>query len=203
MTPFMQLFWGFLIVLVDFRINGFDLLIDLVGYIFIVIGLGVLAKRSGQFERARPFAIGLLVLSVLSEISSIDVTTSRHRFLDVVTVTPTGAEGRNIVTFWSAGLVVLLGLAALIANLLLVFYICEGIKEMAGRSGELAEKAKQRWLSFLWAQLAGFAVLAIVFASESVAVGLLILVVLANIIAAILIADLLLRANKAFYPSGT
>lgn len=188
MTPFGKLFWGLLLVLLDFTINGFDILVDLVGYILVVVGLGELASRNRNFQRARPFGIVLLALSVL----------------DLFTQRPSGREADvDVGLFGSAALAVIFSVGLLIVNLLLVYYICSGIADMARGIGdaELAHTAMRRWQVYLWAQVAAVLLLVFVFANPS-AVGLIILVIAANLIAAVLVAALLRRSDKAFYPAG-
>lgn len=177
MPPFLKLFWGFLIVLIDIRINGFDLLIDLVGYLLVVIGLGELARRNPMFGRARPFAFVLMMLSVFEffTVQRIDETTP------------------DVGLFGSTALAVVFSIALLVINLLLVFYICRGIAEMAGAGSDLAERAKMRWQFFLWAQVGAEALIAIAFVSTEALIGLALVAIVANLIAAILICGLLLR----------
>lgn len=57
MTGYSKLFWGFLILLLDFRINGFDIIPDLIGYLFISNGLGMLNTWNPHFEQAKKFAL--------------------------------------------------------------------------------------------------------------------------------------------------
>lgn len=64
---FKNLFWGFLLVFLDFRINTFDILLDPIGYILIFSGLQTLVhhfelKSSGKF--ASILAGILIVLSI-------------------------------------------------------------------------------------------------------------------------------------------
>lgn len=52
MTPVARIAWGFLIVLVDLRIQGLDVVPDIVGWILAVSGTGRLFERSGWFRLA-------------------------------------------------------------------------------------------------------------------------------------------------------
>jgi len=61
-TQFSQLFWGLLIVIFDFSINGFDLLIDGVGYLIVAAGCFGLSSLSSQFVTARILCFVLVVL---------------------------------------------------------------------------------------------------------------------------------------------
>jgi hypothetical protein len=37
-TSFGYIFWGLILVILDFKINGFDLLPDVIGYVLVGIG---------------------------------------------------------------------------------------------------------------------------------------------------------------------
>ena len=60
------IFIGFILILLDFRINTFDLLPDFIGYIFVINGLNGLSVKGSAFEKAKPLAILLLFLSLPS-----------------------------------------------------------------------------------------------------------------------------------------
>ena len=61
---FSQLFWGLLLVILDFSINGFDLLADGVGYLIVAAGCRGLSQLSTKFATARTlcFVLGVLWL---------------------------------------------------------------------------------------------------------------------------------------------
>jgi hypothetical protein len=52
-TYFSQLFWGLLLVILDFSINGFDLLADGLGYLIVASGCRGLSTMSSRFSSAR------------------------------------------------------------------------------------------------------------------------------------------------------
>ncbi|HCS53130.1 MAG TPA: hypothetical protein DIW81_16305, partial [Planctomycetaceae bacterium] len=62
---FSQLFWGLLLVILDFSINGIDLLADGVGYLIVAAGCRGLSQLSKKFETARMFCFALGVLWLL------------------------------------------------------------------------------------------------------------------------------------------
>jgi hypothetical protein len=51
-TRFGQIFWGLLLVILDFRINRIDILPDLIGYILVAVGCAGLAGVSRHFSTA-------------------------------------------------------------------------------------------------------------------------------------------------------
>jgi len=129
-----KLAWGFALIMVDIVINGFDLLPDIIGYILFVLALGELERRSECFDKARPLSIVLAVLSAF-EI---------HRGL-LVLIGP---------------IKYLIALATICLNLLVVYYIFMGMKEMCVMSGQraLAGESDQLWKYYMGLALAGLAV---------------------------------------------
>jgi hypothetical protein len=65
-TNFAQIFWGLLLVILDFSINGFDLLIDGVGYLVVAAGCGGLSVLSPRFTSAQILCWILAVLWLIS-----------------------------------------------------------------------------------------------------------------------------------------
>ena len=59
---FSQLFWGLLLVILDFSINGFDLLPDGIGYLIVAAGCGGLSTLSQRFSTARTLCFVLAIL---------------------------------------------------------------------------------------------------------------------------------------------
>jgi len=63
------IFWGYILVFFNFKINGFDLLSNFLGYIFIFIGL---AKLEGiHFKKAKAFAVFMAINSLLFTIGGL------------------------------------------------------------------------------------------------------------------------------------
>ena len=65
-SHFAKLFWGLLLVILDFKINGFDLLPDGLGYLIVAAGCGGLGRLSSRFPSAR-FLCFLLAIFWLGE----------------------------------------------------------------------------------------------------------------------------------------
>jgi hypothetical protein len=59
---FSQIFWGLLLVILNLSINGFDLLVDGVGYLLAAAGCGGLATLSPRFATARALCFVLAAL---------------------------------------------------------------------------------------------------------------------------------------------
>jgi len=64
-SGFRRVLWGVLVVVVDVNLNGFDVFVDLVGWLMVVSGLGILRVLHPAFAKARAWAIVLALLSVL------------------------------------------------------------------------------------------------------------------------------------------
>ncbi len=135
---FNKLYWGFLFIMVDVRINGFDLLPDIIGYAFFAAGFGLLAAESVFFAKARSYNIPMILLSLFS-----------------IYETPAQGEGVQVGPLGWFG--VLLGIVAIIVGLLVVYNLFMGIKDMAERQGQadIHEEAGRRWNQYLLLQLAG------------------------------------------------
>ena len=59
---FSQLFWGLLLVILDFSINGIDLFADGIGYLIVAAGCRDLVSLSPQFSTARALCFVLALL---------------------------------------------------------------------------------------------------------------------------------------------
>jgi hypothetical protein len=70
-TYFGSIFWGLLLVFLDFSINGFDLLPDVLGYGLVAGGAGGLAKHYDSFRTATSLswllAVGSVVVFFISD----------------------------------------------------------------------------------------------------------------------------------------
>lgn len=126
---FINLFWGF-IFLFDFRLGGFDILPDLIGYIFIYSGLSKLTHINERFKTAKSISFSLIFLSIP----------------DIYQVATTHLLG-NLTGI----LLMSIALIAALLQILIVYNICYGIIEMANERGnfQLSSKATNRWILYL------------------------------------------------------
>lgn len=177
MTGFAKLFWGLLLVFLDFRVNGFDVLPDIIGFILVYSGLSMLAEEHARFLQAKKITVPLLVLSILDLIPGqlqISVT-----------------EPASLLGF-------LLAAVATVLNLLLLYYICQGIGELARaeEQHELVNKAGVRWQYFLWVSIAGLALLPIAMGAAGVAALFAIPIAILGLISYILLLALIREADQ-------
>ncbi|RQD75089.1 MAG: hypothetical protein D5R97_06710 [Candidatus Syntrophonatronum acetioxidans] len=63
-TFYNTLFWGFILVIIDIRIGGFSILPDFIGFILIYNALVTLARQHEAYDKAKPFALFLIFLSL-------------------------------------------------------------------------------------------------------------------------------------------
>lgn len=132
-----KLFWGFFFIMLNFRIMGFDILPDIVGYIFLASGISDLISNNDFFNKAAKYNVPMLILSILS-------------------IYQAPAQGGGI----SLGLLgifsIPIAIASFILNLLLVYNIFMGIKDMAEKLGQydLMEESGKRWNQYKMLQIA-------------------------------------------------
>jgi hypothetical protein len=128
---FNYLFWGILFSFFDFRIQGIDILPDIIGFILIFNGANKLVHISERFSVASKFAIPLMVLSIF------DIYQRPH---------PGGG-----MEFQQSMIGMLVGLAIGVLIIILFYHICKGIEEKALELGlhELAQQAMNRWTFLL------------------------------------------------------
>ena len=64
-THFIQIFWGLLLVVLDFSINQIDILPDFLGYVLVALGCRGLCDASPRFSTAANLAWVMVVLAVV------------------------------------------------------------------------------------------------------------------------------------------
>ena len=62
---FNKISWGFLFIFFDFRIQGFDIIPDIIGYWLIYLGLKEIVSMSSHFIEAKKYSVILGILSIL------------------------------------------------------------------------------------------------------------------------------------------
>ena len=109
-----KFYWGFLFIMVDFRLNGIDLLPDIVGFILFAVGFGLLAAESDYFNQARKLNMVMIILSIFS-----------------IYEAPAQDGGIHIAPDWPLGLIS--GICSLVFTLLVVQPVY-GVRELAERA---------------------------------------------------------------------
>lgn len=150
---FNYIFWGLLCFLISFRVQGFDILPDFIGYILFIIGFTNLKDDNHRFPTARILSIILLILSLFDVYVSPGATTDTFSFLSFV------------------------NLIYMILNLVLIYHLCKGISEVALAHNEhqLVETAMLRWKLYFSGIIATSILFFLVFISPII-IGVLLLI---------------------------
>lgn len=145
-------FWGLMFTVINFRIQGFDIVPDIVGYIMVIIGLGRIEKYSGSFSSAKIAAYLLTVLSLFNIYQAPVQNTAAAPGM----FTTTSSVNFNAGIFgpipWLA---VLFLIAGTVANLYFACFMCRGMKNLLLSAGDnaLAGVCDDRWKLILTAQI--------------------------------------------------
>ncbi len=123
-----KILWGF-VLMFDFRLGGFDILPDILGYYFMYQGLKTIKDKNEYNSKALNYVIPMMFLSLFSLYQS-----------------PTNEFIRS-----SSPIGLLLGGIVMVINLILVYNICYGIREEAVKLDlvGLSKAAESRWMLYL------------------------------------------------------
>lgn len=166
---FRKLYWGFLFVMIDFRIMGFDILPDTIGYILFALGFSILASNSIHFIKARNFNVVMIVLSLFS-----------------IYEKPIQA-GESWIHFGSLGFIgVFIGLIAIILELMVIYNLFMGIKDMCEEGGEigLCTEANNRWNQYLQLQIAAIFAFVLIFMPPLAIIYIIVLLIVTILLTA-------------------
>jgi len=171
---FRKIFIG-LLFMFDFRINGFDVLPDFIGYIFIFSGLALLVDLNHRFETAKNLVLPLIFLS-LFDIYQVNI--------------PIDSFSMDPKTF----LFSLIGIISAIINILMIYNLCIGIEERAIElaNDDLARLARSRWTLYLIFQITFL----VVFIFKFIALLLFIPLFIFSIIVYIMMLNLMSTAEN-------
>lgn len=147
-SGFSKFFWGFLFVMFDFRLQGFDILPDLVGYILFAVGFGALESYSEKFDKAKKFNIVMIILSILS-----------------VYEKPAQQDSGFTMSNQLGLLGIILSIVGFVFGLIVVYNLFLGTKEVAEAKSrdDLYEEADIRWKQFLWLQIGSLFIILFLF----------------------------------------
>ncbi len=129
-----KLFLGFIFIMLGFRIQGFDILPDIVGFLFFASGFSNLSPHSDYFIKAAKYNIPMVILSIFSLYQDLS-----H------------GEGLNL------GLLgIPLSIISFVVCLLVVYYLFMGVKDMAIKKEQLdiALESNEKWNEYVILQIA-------------------------------------------------
>lgn len=129
--------WGFFFIMIGFRIQGFDIFPDIIGYIFFAIAFSNLKNSSDYFAKAFNFNLPLIFISLFS-----------------IYQAPSQQEGIQLGPW--GGLGIFISIVSFILNLMTVYYLFKGIRELEESFDDtyLANEAERRWNHYLILQTA-------------------------------------------------
>ena len=122
MHPLRRVFWGFLIVFVDIRLGGFDVIPDVIGWVIVLAGLLAVSAQHAALRIALIAASIALVVGFVTE---------------YVLASPSTADG----TVW--------GVLDTVASTVFIFAMCTGMRDLARAAGNeriAAQADVVRWL---------------------------------------------------------
>lgn len=191
-------FWGLLFTVINIRIQGFDILPDVIGYLIVIAGLRKIEAYEGKFTAAKRMA------RVLTAVSLINIYQEPAGNAE----NPGGLMGAasNTVNF-SAGifgdvpwLAVFLMVVGLLANFFFIYFMCMGMKSLLLQIGDfaLAGICDDRWKLILAAGAGlSFSVLTVYLGAGAVGMMLALVFGVLALIALILFLLLVYRAYKS------
>ncbi|GIQ70811.1 hypothetical protein DUZ99_16750 [Xylanibacillus composti] len=152
---FSKFFWGFLFIMFDFRVQGFDIAPDVIGFILFAIGFAALAEHSPYFAKVKAYNVAMIIVSVLSFYER-----------------PAPSQGPGIHVD-SLGMVV--SLVSLVLTLVVVYHLFMGIQDLASKQQrfDIREEAAQKWSYFLVYQIAIMFMFILIFVPPLFIVGII------------------------------
>ncbi|RXZ84187.1 hypothetical protein EBB07_03690 [Paenibacillaceae bacterium] len=177
--------WGMLFVLIDFRINGFDIVPDWIGYAMISFGCAQLVAGGNKpFRLAQYTALLLFCFAVVNVFTGTFVVWNSNQ-----DIRP------------EFGFPMLFNGASGVLDLVLVFLLCAGIykQAMAVGSEEFAQSAQRCGYIYLIVNGAIDALLPFTFNLSDNFTLIVIMLSFVSLLTKILVTLLLFRASKPFY----
>lgn len=164
-NAFNKFYWGFLFIMIDFKLQGFDILPDIVGYLFFAAGFSMLALNSEYFKRAGRQNIGMIILSIF-----------------FIYEPPAQGGGIQLGPLGVYG--ILIGILSMILSLFVVYNLFMGIKEMSLAAGrmDIYDEADNRWRQFLAIQLSALLLFVLIFIPPLAIISIIILLIVSIIL---------------------
>lgn len=135
---FNKFYWAFLLIMFDFRLMGFDILPDIIGYIFIVQGVSMLIEHNDFFMKAKTMGFFMILLSIISIYSP-------------------NNQGDGFTPSLYGNISIIVGIAALIIDLILMYNLFMGIKDLAMQYNEteISNESDNKWKQYRFLVIAG------------------------------------------------
>lgn len=135
-----KLYFGFIFIMLSFRIQGIDIFPDIIGYILFAYGLSCLSTYSYYFDKASKYNYPAILLSI---------------FLIYQKPAPIEGSGLKLGSLGVLGLI--LAATIIILNLLIVYNIFLGIKDMSDtrEKSDISIEAMEKWNYYKYLTIAG------------------------------------------------
>jgi len=134
---FDKLYYGFIFIMLSFRIQGIDILPDVIGYILFAYGFSFLSINNYYFEKASKYNVPMIILSIFS-----------------IYQKPATDPGFHLGSFGYLG--ILITIVSFVLNLLIVYNLFMGIKDMADVKGnpDISVESIERWNHYKYLMIA-------------------------------------------------
>jgi hypothetical protein len=175
---FNKFYWGFLFIMIDFRLQGIDALPDIIGYIFLAQGFHILSDFSEHFVKAGALNIVMLALSIFS-----------------IYERPAQGGGINYGLFGPLG--ILISIAGAVIGIASIYQMFNGIKLIAEKKEkqDIYDEADKRWVQYFLLQLAGFVAFILIFIPP-LALIYVISILIVSIIFTIILMDFMRKCGE-------
>jgi hypothetical protein len=174
-----KLYLGFIFIMLSFRIQGFDILPDVVGYLFFASAFSILTPNSTYFSIAAKYNIPMIILSIFSIYQS-----------------PVQGAGIHLgpLGMFSIPLIII----SVVLNLLVAYNLFMGIKEMAEKREQfdLARESDERWNQYKMLQIAIIFSFVLIFIPPLALIYIIVLFII-TIILTIAILSFLKKCSKS------
>ena len=136
-SGFNKLYWGFLFIMLSFRIQGFDIFPNIVGYLFFASGFRQLISSNEYFRIAAKYNFPMIILSILT-----------------IYQAPAQNGGINLGLLGIFSIPI--AIASFVLNLLVVYNLFMGIKDMAKKreQSNLVIESDEKWNQYKLLQIA-------------------------------------------------
>jgi hypothetical protein len=178
-SGFNKLFWGFLFIMLGFKIQGFDILPNIVGYLLFASAFSNLDSSITYFSTAAKYNIPMIVLSLFS-------------------IYERPAQGTGLQLGLLGVFTIPLAIASFVLNLLVVYNLFMGIRDMAKKreQSDLVHDSDKMWTQYLTLQIASLCSFILIFIPLFGMVYIIALLI-ASIIIAISILGFLKRCSDS------
>jgi succinate dehydrogenase/fumarate reductase cytochrome b subunit len=141
-----KFYWGFFFIMLSFRIQGYDILPDVVGYVLFAIGFNSLSEKSDYFRVAYKFNLPLIVLSLF-------------------TIYQWPVQAQDGSSMLKVSFAILMSIVLFALNLYVVFNLFMGIRDIMDDKGnsDLVAETDERWNQYKILQIAAVCALIVAF----------------------------------------